>query len=140
MVREWIHSVGCVQLRAANEKQVKNSQKSKKQIPHQGSLTIEEGAQLLQAAQVADEAMEEVNLPEASDALNTRQRAPLGAASAMLSDIKGLNERSERDFARTKPSNSGMLEALKSKPWDLSLGVNSTPSFYTKSTYILRQY
>jgi hypothetical protein len=63
-------------LRAANEKQVKNSKKSKKQIPHQGSLTIKEGAQLLQAAQMADEAMEEVNLPEASDALNTRQRAP----------------------------------------------------------------
>jgi hypothetical protein len=31
----------------ANEKQVKNSKKSKKQIPYQGSLTIEEGAQLL---------------------------------------------------------------------------------------------
>jgi hypothetical protein len=64
------------ELQAANEKQVKNSKKSKKQIPYQGSLTIEEGAQLLQAAQMADEAMEEVNLPEASDALNTRQRAP----------------------------------------------------------------
>jgi hypothetical protein len=64
------------ELRAANEKQVKNSKRSKKQMPHQGSLTIEEGAQLLQAAQMADEAMEEVNLPEASDALNTRQRAP----------------------------------------------------------------
>jgi hypothetical protein len=63
-------------LQAANEKQVKISKRSKKQIPHQGSLTIEEGAQLLQAAQVADKAMEEVNLPEASDALNTQQRAP----------------------------------------------------------------
>jgi hypothetical protein len=48
------------ELRMANEKQVKISKRSKKQIPHQGSLTIEEGAQLLQAAQVAGEAMEEV--------------------------------------------------------------------------------
>jgi hypothetical protein len=31
-------------LRTANEKQVKNSQKSKKQLPYQGSLTIKEGA------------------------------------------------------------------------------------------------
>jgi len=32
------------ELRVANKKQVKNSKRSKKQIPHQGSLTIKEGA------------------------------------------------------------------------------------------------
>jgi hypothetical protein len=64
------------ELRAANEKQVKNSKKSKKQIPHQGSLTIKKGAQLLQATQVANKAMEEAIQQEASDALNTQQHAP----------------------------------------------------------------
>jgi hypothetical protein len=34
-------------LRAANEKQLKNCKKSKKQLPHAGSLIVEEGAQLL---------------------------------------------------------------------------------------------
>jgi hypothetical protein len=64
------------ELRAANKKQVKNSKRSKKQIPYQGSLTIKEGAQLLQDAQVADKAMEEAIQQEASDALNMRQHAP----------------------------------------------------------------
>jgi hypothetical protein len=58
------------ELWVANEKQAKNSKRSKKQIPHQGSLTIEEGAQLLQDAQVADKAIEEAIQQEALDALN----------------------------------------------------------------------
>jgi hypothetical protein len=64
------------ELRAANEKQIQKRKKSKKQLPHAGSLTIEEGAQLLQDAQMADEAIEGAIQQEASDALNTRQRAP----------------------------------------------------------------
>jgi hypothetical protein len=61
------------ELRAANEKQLKNRKKSKKQLPYTGSLTVEEGAQLLQAAQVAEEAMEEMAAQEASQA---PRRAP----------------------------------------------------------------
>jgi TPP-dependent indolepyruvate ferredoxin oxidoreductase alpha subunit len=61
------------ELRAANEKQVQKRQKSKKQLPHAGSLTIEEGHQLLQAAQQADQAMEEAVRQEASEA---PRRAP----------------------------------------------------------------
>jgi hypothetical protein len=63
-------------LRAANEKQVQKRQKSKKQLPHEGSLTVEEGAQLLQAAQVAQEAIGEMAAQEASQAPQAPQRAP----------------------------------------------------------------
>jgi hypothetical protein len=35
------------ELQIANKKEVKKGKKSKKQLPHQGSLTIKEGAQLL---------------------------------------------------------------------------------------------
>jgi hypothetical protein len=64
------------ELRAANEKQIKNRKKSKKQLPHTGSLTIEEGAQLLQAAQVAEEAIGEVVAQEAAqEAIHAPRRA-----------------------------------------------------------------
>jgi hypothetical protein len=47
------------ELQAANKKQIQKRKKSKKQLPHIGSLTIKEGAQLLQDAQGADKAIEE---------------------------------------------------------------------------------
>ena len=63
------------ELWAANEKQVQKRQKSKKQLPHEGSLTVEEGAQLLQSTQVAQEAIGEMAALEASQAPQAPRRA-----------------------------------------------------------------
>ena len=48
------------ELRAANEKQLQKRKRSRKQLPYTGSLTVEEGRQLLQTTQEVVEAVGEV--------------------------------------------------------------------------------
>jgi hypothetical protein len=60
-------------LRVANKKELQKRTKSKKQLSHEGSLIVEEGRQLLQAVQVAEDSLGEVAAQEASQA---PRRAP----------------------------------------------------------------